>query len=44
MITSDNALEQSTIDQLMSNDPVVAEYRAFFRLARLEPSGRTRRN
>ena len=39
MITSDNALEQSTIDQLMSNDPVVAGYRAFFRLARLEPGG-----
>lgn len=43
MITSDSALEQSIIDQLMANDPVVAEYRAFFRLARLEPGGRTRR-
>ncbi len=42
MITSDNALEQPIIDQLMTYDPVVQEYRAFFRLARLEPSDRTR--
>jgi hypothetical protein len=42
MITSDSALEQSTIAQLMAYDPVVAEYRAFFRFARLEPGGRTR--
>jgi len=42
MITFDNALEQSIIDQLMVSDPVVAEYRAFFRLTRLEPGARTR--
>ncbi len=42
MITSDSALEQSTIAQLMAYDPVVAEYHAFFRLARLEPGARTR--
>jgi hypothetical protein len=42
MITSNNALEQSIIDQLMTYDPVVQEYRAFFRLARLDPGARTR--
>lgn len=38
MITSNFALEQSIIDQLMTCDPVVQEYRAFFRFTRLEPS------
>jgi hypothetical protein len=42
MITSHNALEQTIIDQLITYDPVVQEYRAFFRLARLEPGARTR--
>ncbi len=42
MITSNNALEQPIIDQLMTCDPVIQEYRAFFRLARLEPGVRTR--
>jgi hypothetical protein len=42
MITSKNALEKSIIDQLMTYDPVVQEYRAFFRLARLDPGARTR--
>jgi len=42
MITSDNALEQSIIDQLMAYDPVVQEYGAFFRFAQLEPGARTR--
>ncbi len=42
MITSDNVLEQPIIDQLIACDPVVQEYRAFFRLTRLEPSDRTR--
>jgi len=42
MITSVNALEQPIIDQLIACDPVVQEYRAFFRLARLEPGDRTR--
>ena len=41
MITSDNALEQPIIDQWMDCDPVVQEYRAFFRLTRLEPGTRT---
>lgn len=40
MISSVNALEQSIINQLMAYDPVVQEYRAFFRLARLEPGAR----
>ena len=42
MITSDNALEQSIIDQLMTCDPIIQEYRAFFRFARLEPGAGTR--
>jgi hypothetical protein len=42
MITSVNALEQPIIDQLMDCDPVVQEYRAFFRFTRLEPGARTR--
>jgi hypothetical protein len=42
MITSKNALEQSIIDQLMTYDPVIQEYRAFFRLARLGSGTRTR--
>lgn len=42
MITSNHALEQSIIDQLMSYDPVIQAYRAFFRLTRLEPDTRTR--
>ncbi len=33
MITSVTALEQSIIDQLIVCDPVIQEYRAFFRLA-----------
>ncbi|MCB9434712.1 MAG: hypothetical protein H6668_22345 [Ardenticatenaceae bacterium] len=41
MITSNHALEQSIIDQLMSYDPVIQAYRAFFRLTRLEPDTRT---
>lgn len=41
MITSSHALEQAIIDQLMTLDPVVQEYRAFFRLARLEPGAGT---
>lgn len=42
MITSNIALEQSIINQLMAYDPVVQGYRAFFRRARLEPGSRTR--
>ena len=42
MITSDNVLEQQIIDQLMTYDPVIQEYRAFFRRTRLEPGDRTR--
>lgn len=41
MITSDNVLEQPIVDQLMTCDPVVQEYRAFFRLTRLEPGDGT---
>jgi hypothetical protein len=40
MITSVTALEQSIINQLMACDPVVQEYRAFFRLTRLESGTR----
>jgi hypothetical protein len=31
MITSEAAFEQAVIDQLMACDPVVQEYRIFFR-------------
>lgn len=41
MIRLVTALEQSIIDQLMACDPVIQEYRAFFRLTRLEPGART---
>ena len=42
MITSVTVLEQPIIDQLMICDPVVLEYRAFFRPNRLEPGDRAR--
>jgi len=42
MIMSDKALEQSIIELLLACDPVVQEYRAFFRLTGLEPGGGTR--
>lgn len=42
MITSVTALEQSIIDQLMTCDPVIQEYRAFFRPNRLESGDRAR--
>jgi len=42
MIQSVTALEQPLIDQLMACDPVVQEYRAFFRLTRLGLCARTR--
>lgn len=41
MIPSINALEQPIIEQLMACDPVVQEYRAFFRLVGLEPGAGT---
>jgi hypothetical protein len=40
MIPLVTALEQSIIEQLMNCDPVVQEYRAFFRPTRLEPGAR----
>lgn len=42
MITSVTVLEQPIIDQLMTCDPVVQEYRAFFRPNRLESGDRAR--
>jgi hypothetical protein len=41
MIPSIKALEQPIIEQLMECDPVVQEYRAFFRLTGLEPGAGT---
>lgn len=42
MIPLTTALEQPIIEQLLDCDPVVQEYRAFFRLTGLEPGARTR--
>ena len=41
MIASKDVLDKETITRLQEIDPVVAEYRAFFRLVRLEPGTRT---
>lgn len=41
MIPLVTALEQPIIEQLMTCDPVVQEYRTFFRLTRLEPGAGT---
>ena len=41
MIPSENILDKEIISRLQEIDPVVAEYRAFFRLVRLEPGSRT---
>ncbi|HXV98671.1 MAG TPA: hypothetical protein VEC93_09620, partial [Anaerolineae bacterium] len=37
MIPSEGVLDKEIISRLQEIDPVVAEYRAFFRLVRLEP-------
>ncbi len=42
MIQFNQILDKETITQLQEWDPVVMEYRAFFRLVRLEPSARTK--
>ena len=41
MIPSEAVLDKEIISRLQEIDPVVAEYRAFFRLVRLEPRART---
>lgn len=41
MIPSNDVLDKEIITRLQEIDPVVAEYRAFFRLVGLEPSART---
>lgn len=41
MIPLVNVLEQPIIEQLMACDPVVQEYRVFFRPTGLEPGART---
>jgi hypothetical protein len=40
MIVSNDVLDKEIITHLQAIDPVVAEYQAFFRLVRLEPSAR----
>ena len=41
MIPMKGVLDKEIISHLQEIDPVVAEYRAFFRLVRLEPRART---
>ena len=41
MIAFNSVLDKEIITQLQGCDPVVQEYRAFFRPVRLEPSTRT---
>jgi hypothetical protein len=41
MITINNVLDKDIITQLQGYDPVVQEYRAFFRAIRLEPGAGT---
>ena len=41
MIPSVGVLDKAIISRLQEIDPVVTEYRAFFRLVRLGPSPRT---
>ena len=42
MIQVKQSLDKEIIIRLQDCDPVVSEYRAFFRFIRLEPSSRTR--
>ena len=41
MIPTKGVLDKEIITRLQEIDPVVAEYRAFFRLVRLAPRART---
>ena len=41
MIASETILDKEIISRLQEIDPEVVEYRAFFRLIRLEPGVRT---
>jgi hypothetical protein len=41
MIATNRDFDKEIITQLQEYDPVVQEYRAFFRPIRLEPGGRT---
>ncbi len=42
MIQVNQSLDKELIIRLQDCDPVVSEYRAFFRFVRLEPGDRTR--
>jgi hypothetical protein len=41
MIAPEGVLDKAIVSRLQEIDPVVAEYRAFFRLVRLESGART---